>query len=122
MTKLVDVVLFYNIVIGSVDCSMPSGIGTGRQRTRHAEFLRMQLLLNRNINSTVYRDQARLGPLNAFWEEAFGDVTEPAMLEDNALPHKKICIPAPKDLGMICHQHPPNSPDLNPIEKHLSGY
>ena len=70
----------------------------------------------KRINSTVYRDQVLLGPLKEFWEEAFGDVTEPIVLEDNAPPHKKVCIPARKDLGMICHQHPPNSPDLNPIE------
>ena len=38
------------------------------------------------------------------------------MLEDNAPPHKKVCISVRKDLEMICHQHPPNSPDLNPIE------
>ena len=70
----------------------------------------------KHINFTVYRDQVLVGPLKEFWEDAFGDVTEPIVLEDNAPPHKKVCIPVRTDLGMICHQHPPNSPDLNPIE------
>jgi len=69
-----------------------------------------------NVNSTIYRDQILLGPLKDFWEESFGDVDEPVVMEDNAPAHKKVCIPARKELGMICHQHPPNSPDLNPIE------
>ena len=37
-------------------------------------------------------------------------------MEDNAPVHKKVCIPVREELGMRCHQHPPNSPDLNPIE------
>lgn len=74
------------------------------------------LPVGKHIDSIIYRDQVLLGPLKEFWEEAFGDVTEPIVLEDNAPPHKKVCIPARKDLGMICHQHPPNSLDLNPIE------
>jgi len=47
---------------------------------------------------------------------SFGDVEVPVVMEDNAPPHKKVCIPIRIDLGMKCHQHPPNSPDLNPIE------
>src|SRR5579859_7666294 len=69
-----------------------------------------------NVNSTVYRDQILLGPLKEFWEEAFGDVQEPIVVEDYAPVHKKVCIPFRKNLGMRCHQHPPNSLDLNPIE------
>ena len=38
------------------------------------------------------------------------------MFEDNAPVHKKDYIPVRQELGMTCHQHPPNSPDLNPIE------
>ena len=68
------------------------------------------------INSTVYRDQILTGPLKEFWEESFGDVEEPIVMEDNAPVHKKVCIPVRKELEMRCHQHPPNSPDLNPIE------
>jgi len=37
-------------------------------------------------------------------------------MEDNAPVHKKVCILVRQELGMTCHQHPPNSPDLNPIE------
>jgi len=37
-------------------------------------------------------------------------------MEDNAPPHKKVCIPVRKELGMKCHQCPPNLPDLNPVE------
>jgi DDE superfamily endonuclease len=69
------------------------------------------------VNSTVYRDQILTGPLKEFWEELFGDIQEPIVMEDNAPVHKKVCIPVRQELGMRCHQHPPNSPDLNPIEK-----
>jgi transposase len=41
---------------------------------------------------------------------------EPIVMEDNAPPHKKVCIPVRQELEMKCYQHPPNSPDLNPIE------
>ena len=68
------------------------------------------------MNSTIYRDQILTGPLQEFWEESFGNVEEPIVMEDNAPPHKKVCIPVRQRLGMRCHQHPPNSPDLNPIE------
>jgi len=70
----------------------------------------------KHINSTIYRDQILLGSLKDFWEEAFGDIMEPIVLKDNAPPHKKVYIPAREVLGMTCHQYPPNSPDLNPIE------
>ena len=68
------------------------------------------------VNSTIYRDQILKGPLMEFWEDAFGDIQEPIVMEDNAPVHKKVCIPVRQELGMRCHQHPPNSPDLNPIE------
>ena len=68
------------------------------------------------VDSTVYRDQILTGPLQEFWEESFEDVEQPIVMEDNAPPHKKVCIPVRKELGMRSHQHPPNSPDLNPIE------
>jgi len=41
---------------------------------------------------------------------------ESVVLEDNAPPHKKVYILVRKELGMVIHQHPPNSPDLNLIE------
>jgi len=68
------------------------------------------------VNSTVYRDQILKGPLMEFWEESFGDIQEPIVMEDNAPVHKKVCIPVRLEVGMRCHEHPPNSPDLNPIE------
>jgi transposase len=68
------------------------------------------------VNSTIYRDQILTGPLQEFWEESFEDIKEPVVMEDNAPVHKKVCIPVRQELGMKCHQHPPNSPDLNPIE------
>ena len=37
-------------------------------------------------------------------------------MEDNAPVHKKVCIPVRLELEMKCHQHLPNSPDLNSIE------
>ena len=68
------------------------------------------------VNSMVYRDQILLGRFKEFWEEAFGDVREPIVMEDNAPVHKKMCIQVRQELAMRCHQRPPNSPDLNPIE------
>ena len=68
------------------------------------------------VNSTIYRDQILTGPLQEFWEESFEEIQEPIVMEDNTPVHKKICIPVRQELGMKCHQHPPNSPDLNPIE------
>ena len=68
------------------------------------------------VNSTIYRDQILLGPLQQFWEEAFEDIKSPLVMEDNAPVHKKVCIPAREILGMEILEWPPNSPDLNPIE------
>jgi transposase len=69
-----------------------------------------------SIDSTIYRDQILLGPLRQFWEEAFEDISEPIVMEDNAPVHKKVCIPVREELGMVSLEWPPNSPDLNPIE------
>jgi len=70
----------------------------------------------KKVNSTIHRNQILKGPLQEFWEESFETVQEPIVMEDNAPPHKKVCIPVRKELGMKRYQHPPNSPDLNPIE------
>jgi len=75
-----------------------------------------ELEAGKHINSQAYCNQILMGLLQNFWFEAYGDMDEPFVLEDNAPPHKKVCIPVRKTLGMVCHQHPPNSPDLNPIE------
>ena len=76
----------------------------------------IELKDGKKIDSTVYRDQILKGPLQKFWEESFGDIDEPIVMENNAPSHKKVCISVRQELGMKCHQHPPNSPDLNPIE------
>jgi transposase len=70
----------------------------------------------KKVNSTIYQDQTLTGPLQEFSEESFEDVEQPVVMEDNAPPHKKVCIPVRQELGMKGHQHPLNSPDLNPIE------
>jgi len=75
-----------------------------------------ELKNGQTVDFTVYRDQILLEPLKKFWEEAFGEVNEPIVMEDNAPVHKKVCIPVREQLGMISLRHPPNSPDLNPIE------
>jgi len=45
------------------------------------------------VNSSIYRDQILTRPLQEFWEESFGDIDMPIVMEDNAPPHKKVCIP-----------------------------
>jgi hypothetical protein len=69
-----------------------------------------------SITSTVYRDQILLGPLQDFWTESFLDLKDPIIMEDNAPVHQKVCIEARKVMGCETLPHPPNSPDLNPIE------
>ena len=41
---------------------------------------------------------------------------EPIVMGDNAPVYKKVSVPVREDLRMRYPQHPPNSPDLNPIE------
>ncbi len=69
-----------------------------------------------SVNSIIHRDQILLGPLQQFWEESFEDIEVPIVIEDNAPVHKKVCIPAWKELGMVSLEWPSNSPDLNLIE------
>lgn len=68
------------------------------------------------INSTVYRDQVLLGPLQKFREESLIDIPEPIVMEDGAPVHKGVCKQVREDLKWTAYMHPPNSPDLNPIE------
>ena len=70
----------------------------------------------KKVNSTVYLDQILLGLLKEFWKDSFIEIQELVVMEDDAPVHKKVCIPVRQELEMRCHQHPPNSPDLNPIE------
>jgi hypothetical protein len=65
------------------------------------------------INSVVYRDQVLLGPLKTFVDESRSEGFEPIVMEDNAPVHKGEIQ---KQLKWIEYEHPPNSPDLNPIE------
>lgn len=68
------------------------------------------------INSKVYRDQVLLGPLKTFVEESCFEIPKPIVMEDNAPVHKGACTEARKSLKWPTYEHPPNSPDLNPIE------
>ena len=68
------------------------------------------------INSTVYRDQVLLGSLKQFREESVIDIPEPIVMEDGAPVHNDVCKHARQMLKWTAYMHPPNSPDLNPIE------
>ena len=68
------------------------------------------------VNSTIYRDQILKGPLMEFWEDAFGDIQEPIVMEDNRPVHKGVCKQPKEELKWPPYEHPPNSPDLNPID------
>ena len=70
----------------------------------------------KKVNSTIYWNQILTEPLQKFWKKLFRDVEVPVVMEDNASPYKQMDIPVRIDLGMKCHQHFTNSPDLNPIE------
>lgn len=68
------------------------------------------------INSTIYRDQILLGPLKQFRDESLIDIPNPVVMEDGAPVHKGVCKEARERLNWEKYLHPPNSPDLNPIE------
>jgi len=68
------------------------------------------------INSKVYRDQILLGPLKTFVDESRKDIPNPIVMEDNAPVHKGHASKARQILKWPTYDHPPNSPDLNPIE------
>ena len=68
------------------------------------------------ITSLVYRDQVLLGPLKTFVDESVSEGVQPIVMEDNALVHKGVNKELRTRLGWTEYEHPPNSPDLNPIE------
>jgi hypothetical protein len=70
-------------------------------------------LKSNSRNGVAIQTRRAAGPLQEFWKGLFGDVELPIVMEDNASPHKKVYISVREELGMKCHQHPPNSPDLN---------
>ena len=49
-----------------------------------------ELVDGKKINSTIYRDQILIGPLQEVWEESFEDLEEPIVMEDNAPIHKRF--------------------------------
>lgn len=75
-----------------------------------------QLEPGQKINSTVYRDQILLGPLQQFAKDSESEIPHPIVMEDNAPVHKGVCTSERKRLNWEPYLHPPNSPDLNPIE------
>ena len=75
-----------------------------------------QLKVGEKINSTIYRDQVLLGPLKTFYEESKSDIPKPIVMEDGAPVHKGVCKKPCEDMKWTQYLHPPNSPDLNPIE------
>jgi Transposase and inactivated derivatives len=79
------------------------------------------LASGQKVNSTIYQDQILVGPLKKFWLASKRKLKTVIVMEDNAPVHKKVCIPVRKKLKMQCLAHPPNSPDLNPIE-HIWAY
>ena len=66
--------------------------------------------------SLVYRNQVLLEPLKTFVDKAFSEGIQPIVIKDNAPVHKKVNKELRKRLGWTEYEHPPNSPDLNPIE------
>jgi transposase len=71
---------------------------------------------DQKINSTVYRDQILLGPLKTFVNESRSEIEVPIVMEDGAPVHQGACKKLRQGLKWPNYAHPPNSPDLNPIE------
>ena len=75
-----------------------------------------ELQLRQKINFSVYHDQILLGPLKTFVEETHSDIPEPIVMENSVPVHKGACKKPKEELKWPVYEHPPNSPDLNPIE------
>jgi transposase len=105
------------------DCVEPKKRSTGGmmfwgvfQKGKMGPGLFCDLKGKEKISSTVYCDQVLLGPLKQFRNESLADISDPIVIEDGALVHKSVCKEAHKMLKWPEYCHPPNSPDLNPIE------
>jgi hypothetical protein len=57
-----------------------------------------------------------LGPLKTFAKESRSNKRYPIIMEDNIPMYKDACVKPRKGLKWPSYEHPPNSPDLNPIE------
>jgi len=68
------------------------------------------------ITSTIYRDQVLLGSLKQFRDESYKDISNLIVMEDGAPVHKGACNGLREQMKWEVYLHPPNSPDLNPIE------
>lgn len=76
---------------------------------------------NGGVTAKIYIDQILTGPLRRVWRKQKRAWQRyeggPVILEDNAPIHTaKISKAAKKKEGFKILEHPPNSPDLNPIE------
>ena len=72
--------------------------------------------LKKAMNSVIYLVKFLLRSLEELLEESFLDVNNPVVMKDNASINKEVYIHTRKDLGIITHEHPTNSPDVNRIE------
>jgi transposase len=70
------------------------------------------------LSAQGYAEQVVSGPLKDFWSDLTKERgREILVVEDGAGPHKGKVVQTVRDrLGMKRLTHPPNSPDLNPIE------
>ena len=68
------------------------------------------------INSAIYRDQVLLALLKQFQDESKKDIPNPIVMEDGAPVHKGACNGLRQKMKWEVYLHPPNSPDLNPID------
>ncbi|QRV95523.1 Transposable element Tc1 transposase [Ceratobasidium sp. AG-Ba] len=70
------------------------------------------------LSAQGYAEQVVSGPLKTFWEKLSKERgKEMFIIEDGAGPHRgKVVQIAQDKIGMKRRPHPPNPPDLNPIE------
>ncbi|CEH18006.1 TRANSPOSABLE ELEMENT-RELATED [Ceraceosorus bombacis] len=69
------------------------------------------------VNATIYREQITQGKLRDYFTGLGMIGGHPTLVEDNAPVHTaKLTKEMARQLGYTPLPHPPNSPDLNPIE------